>query len=428
MTLSFGDAYHWLQADLEDASKGISTGSKILDMALGGGLFKGETTAILAASNSGKTSLMFTVARHAVMQGKKVLLVTHEDSPKKLRKKFLSAFMAVNRNDLNSVGVHQDKKLVRLHLELVSKFLEDHFVYLPYNRVGQMYVEDVCTEIRRRHEDMKLRTGKGFDIVLDDYPQKLKLRKRGGDDQKRTELAEVYDYFNQLQIELDVHAFLAIQTNREGLKQNMGKLEAKENLGMDVVGESYGIAQNMGNIITLNRGPEDKKLHTVRLSVAKSRNDLTEVTVNTRTNYGCSLTHGDPEMFDFRKVYQKSLKHMVLSKKGTGGQQVLTADDVRVINKNVDKIISDSPLKPKVLWLPSYGQIDNQVKQASSIDSMLKGIESGEVTNEEQSETKSRQWALKTFAINLHQLQGSAATQDDLKRAAEPIETIEEPL
>jgi len=54
MTLSFGDAYHWLQADLEDASKGISTGSKILDMALGGGLFKGETTAILAASNSGK--------------------------------------------------------------------------------------------------------------------------------------------------------------------------------------------------------------------------------------------------------------------------------------------------------------------------------------------------------------------------------------
>jgi len=33
-----------------------------------------------------------------------------------------------------------------------------------------MYVEDVCTEIRRRHEDMKLRTGKGFDIVLDDYP------------------------------------------------------------------------------------------------------------------------------------------------------------------------------------------------------------------------------------------------------------------
>jgi len=83
----------------------------------------------------------------------------------------------------------------------------------------------------------------------------------------------------------------------------MGKLEAKENLGMDVVGESYGIAQNMGNIITLNRGPEDKKLHTVRLSVAKSRNDLTEVTVNTRTNYGCSLTHGDPEMFDFRKVY-----------------------------------------------------------------------------------------------------------------------------
>ena len=41
---------------------------------------------------------------------------------------------------------------------------------------------------------------------------------------------------------------------------------------------------------------------------------------------------------------------------------MLTADDVRVINKNVDKIISDSPLKPKVLWLPSYGQIDNQVK------------------------------------------------------------------
>lgn len=59
---------------------------------------------------------------------------------------------------------------------------------------------------------------------------------------------------------------------------------------------------------------------------------------------------------------------------------------------------------------------------------MLKGIESGEMTNEEQSEVKSHQWALKTFAINLHQLQGSVASQDDLAKAAEPIETIEEPL
>jgi hypothetical protein len=258
---------------------------------------------------SHNSTFMITTVRHAIKQGKKVLWLTHEDSPRKLRKKMLSAFLGISRKTLSNPEFFRDRRegdepdkiafreSIRKDLFAASNYIDQHLTYVPYTKIGSMFVEDVASEIYKRHKHLINTTGSGFDMIVDDYPKKLRLRHKNPENY-RTELAAVYDVFNHIAIELDVHCFVAIQTNREGLKQSMGKVKADNLLGMDLVDESYGIAQNMGNIISLNRSPDDKLFNIAKLSISKSRNDITDIAIVTRTAYAQTLTHGDKDMFN----------------------------------------------------------------------------------------------------------------------------------
>lgn len=293
-SLTFDNPREWLLDENKESQAAISTGCKRLDHALGGGLFKGETSAILASLNTGKSTLMITLARHAVIQDKKVLFLTHEDSPNKIRRKIMQSIMGVSKQTLTNPDIIKNP-IYKKDLDAISLKLKNQFVYLPYVKINSMYIEDVAAEIKRRHEDEIRKTGRGFDIIIDDYPKKLHSKKKF--ETYRSELAYIYDAFNHIAIELNVHCFVAIQTNREGLKQNMGKIKSTSNIGIDVVDESIGIAQNLGNVISITRMPDDKRFNLARLSIVKSRNEITDISINTRTAFGLSLTHGDPELF-----------------------------------------------------------------------------------------------------------------------------------
>lgn len=363
VAMKFENAAEWLKDDILETSNAISTGSKTLDFCLGGGLFKGETTAIMAPVNQGKSTFLMTTVRHAVKQGKKVLWITHEDSPRKLRKRLLSSFLGVSKQTLSNPALFQDSK-ARLDLLAVSSYLDQHLVYLPYSKVGGMFIEDVANEIYKRHTQMINKTGSGFDIIVDDYPKKLKMKNRNPE-HYRSELAEVYDTFNHIAIELDVHCFVAIQTNREGMKQNMGKVKSNQLIGMDLVDESYGIAQNMGNIISLNRSPDDKIYNVARFSITKSRNDITDIAVCTRTAYAQTLTHGDRDMFDLNVKF------------------ILPDPQNNYQLQEFNHVIS--MLKPEIPknFLACVGQNTNIVQPIEVINQALKKIESGEITEEQ---------------------------------------------
>lgn len=355
VALKFENSAEWLKDDILESTNAISTGNRKLDYALGGGLFRGETTSIMAPSNTGKTTFMITIVRHAIKQGKKVMWLTHEDNPRKLRKKMLAAFLGVSKNTLSNPELLKDSK-VRKDLFAAEKYIDEHLMYVPYAKIGNMYIEDVANEIYKRHKHMINTVGSGFDMIVDDYPKKLRIKNRNPENY-RTELAAVYDVFNQIAIELNVHCFVAIQTNREGLKQNMGKLKSDQLLGMDLVDEAYGIAQNMGNIIALNRSPDDKMYNIARFSIPKSRNDITDIAVNTRTAYAQTLTHGDANMFDTR------IQFTILDP-----------------SKNFEpKKVSHSfeMLKPEIKggFLASQGQNNNKLVPSSVINESLKQIE-----------------------------------------------------
>jgi replicative DNA helicase len=353
-TIDFDDPTHWLELDSKIKDTAISTGCRRLDLALGGGLFKGETSAIMAPSNTGKSTFMITLVRHAIMQEKKVLFITHEDNPSKIRRKILTSYMGVDSKHILNPEMIKQERSSKL-LNIAAEIIKERLAYIPYNKTGEMYIEDVASLIKKKQEDEILKTGKGFDIVIDDYPKKLKTRNKHKNDAIRTELAEVYDYFNQLAVELDVHCFVAIQTNRAGLKQNMGKEKSDHYIGMDMVDESYGIAQNMGNIITLNRSPEAKQKRVLHLSITKSRNDQTDVTVTTRTAYNCSLTHGDRDMFIYKTV---------------DGREIMPG-----YFNSIDCALQPDPMV--INGLASTLFMDNKIVSPSDADILLSAIEAG---------------------------------------------------
>lgn len=295
MSLENPDA--WIVEQELRRGQAISTGNSDLDTALGGGLFKKEACAFMAPVNVGKTTAMITLARHAMWQGYKVLFLIHEGFPEEIRIRFLASFLAVSTE---TIYQWQKDPAMRPILMNAAEIVRRQLVYVPYIKTGAMFVEDVVTVIKKLQEKEKMKTGRGFDLIIDDYPKKLKSKFRMGSKEGlyRIEAAEIYDTFNHLATELDVHCFVAAQTNRQGLKQNNNKVESEFLLGMEEMDESFGIAQNLPNIITLNRGPHDKTHNIMRMNVTKSRNSQTDVVINTRTNYKCCLSFGDKNMFD----------------------------------------------------------------------------------------------------------------------------------
>lgn len=329
--VSFANPTVWLKQEKDKSDNGITTGCRALDEALGGGLFKKETCAVMAPSNIGKTTLMTTIVSHLIRTQQKVMFVVHEDNEEKIRLKILLAFLGISKKTLFTEWVTDSKKIEII--EAASKQIEKYLTYVHWCKPGKMYIEDVAQLITKANQEEISRTGRGFDVIVDDYPKKLKSREMKSKE-FRIELAYVYDQFNVIAADLNVHCFVALQTNRDGAKQNSGKNETDILLSMENVDESYAAAQNMGNIIALNRTPEDKKAGLLRYSIAKSRNEATDITVITETNYGCSLTHGDKGMFETGGAYVPDIPDGLFSYIQRDNSKIPT--DVLVAN--IDKL------------------------------------------------------------------------------------------
>lgn len=276
------------------------------------------------------TTLMITLMRHAIYQGKKVLFYAHEGRKEAIRKTLLAAMLGINKRQLQ----YLEEKGMRKELNEVSNYIDTHITYVHYVKSLSMFVEDVIEDIKRRNEEHKLKYGVGYDLVVDDYPAKLKSRALSRQQVPlRAELAYIYDAFNLLSGEIQVHCLVAAQTNREGYKNNNAPTEGDAYLDIDSIGESYGIGQNMANMISLNRSAADKKHELLHITVIKSRENITHLTVHTRTDYSCGLTHGDANMFE---RFGKELKPIGLVSYLDDTNQIKKSEDVDAYIKQLE--------------------------------------------------------------------------------------------
>ncbi len=269
---------------------GCSTFDKLLTpKARGGCLLPGDMSIILAPVNVGKTTSMITTIKHNVWKRKKVLFITHEGRPSDIKEKIWCAMLDCTPQQLYA---NYTTTQGREAIAVVNRYIRDNLTYLPLNKAG-LCVEDVAAVIRKRQDEALVKTGRGYDLVVDDYPAKLTTQQsKGGQLAKRNADEIVYNYFAQLALEYNFHVLCAIQTNREGSKVNKGQREDRL-LTMEDVQESWGPMTAATNVWTINRSPRDKPKNRLIYHIDKSRSSETGWAIVCKTNYAHSITHSD---------------------------------------------------------------------------------------------------------------------------------------
>jgi hypothetical protein len=283
-------------------SNALTTGLTLFDHLLTpkaqkGSLLPGDMSIIMAPVNVGKTTAMITTVVHNVAAGKSVLFLTHEGRPEDIKEKIRCSFLGVTPLELLDLYKTPEG---RARLDYVAKWMNQFLTYYPYNKPG-LTVEEVATVIRRKQEERVAKRGKGYDLLVDDYPAKLTTQQAARGMQKRERDEIVYNYFEQIGLQYKMHVLCAIQTNREGSKVNKGQREDRL-LTMEDVQESWGPMTCATNVWTINRSPHDKVFNRLTYYIDKSRSSETGFAVVCKTDYARSRTHGN----DLGATYYRS--------------------------------------------------------------------------------------------------------------------------
>lgn len=253
-----------------------------------GGLSKGDSTVLIGASNSGKTSTVLSIISANIKMGKRVLLITHEQKADDIKTRFFENFCAVNGIILSKVA--HDVELQK-RLEVASLQFNEFLTYIPHTKPSEMYVENVLAIIEKRQEKLISQIGTGYDLLVVDYPAKLRSRHFANKSSSVwEERSFVYDQFYTITKHYNFHGLFPVQANREGAKINRGDVDRM--LEMEDVAEAYNIVQGADNVITLNRSIDNKESRIIKFYVSKSRLSQTGNVFVSETKLDQCRTHG----------------------------------------------------------------------------------------------------------------------------------------
>lgn len=277
----------------------LTFGQPILDRLLlpeaegRGSLLPGDTTILLAPTNVGKTTTMITVAAANIRKGKSVLFITHEGREEDIAIKFWCNLIQRTKAEIfEAVRGSPDGEAIRKSMADIAKILPRHLTYVPMNKAG-LTVEEVERKIRKLQEERIAQFGKGYDLVVNDYPAKLGSEQmKYGQFQKRNLDEYVYNIFIQLGLEYKFHVLCAIQTNRTGSKINRGQKGYEDRLlTHEDVMESFGPMTGATTVITINRDHHSEGLGYITYFISKSRSSHTGTAVVCKSDFIRATTH-----------------------------------------------------------------------------------------------------------------------------------------
>jgi len=295
-----------LMKEKQDSAGALTFGVTAMDRLLepngaSGSLLPGHMTVLLAPTNVGKTSAMVTIACHNIFQGKSVLFIAHEGTPEELKGKFMRCITGMTHPEM--FRAYTDPVLsakMRGYEEILQRFL----VYKPMYKAG-LTVEEVAATVETLQDQRRMNTGKGFDLLVDDYGAKLScMANARGNMQPRQVQEEVYNQFVQMGLHHKFHVLTAIQTNREGSKLN-NRIGNQKNetrlLHMEDVQETWGAMTAAAIVISLNRNAKDAELNKITYLICKSRGGETGWAIVCNTDYDrCRLHSNDLGAFSYR--------------------------------------------------------------------------------------------------------------------------------
>lgn len=245
------------------------------------------------------TTCLLTVSSANLRRGKKVLAIFHEGSPEELQVKWLCAVAGKNMawwKDwcyvLSKPDLSETEVQVFDFIKKNQRIIDENLTFLPMIRQG-LAVEEVMSVIRRKQEEMLSATGKGYDLLVDDYPALLTSEEaRGGKMEVRHRDSMVYSSFTRIGEELGFHVLTSAQTNREGARVNSGeKGKERRLLTMTDIAESFGVMQNTATVITINRDGKAEQKGRVVFHCAKSRTGDKGWSIVAKSAYGMGRSH-----------------------------------------------------------------------------------------------------------------------------------------
>lgn len=239
-----------------------------------GSLQPGDLTVLIGATNTGKTTTIITIAVKNILMGKYVYLMSHEQDARQLKMRILTSMMKTTSQDLSqNAPVNEDYKARLAHYE---KILEKYLCYRHYAHAGGMYVEDVISIIQQAQDNLASKrlisegVSRGFDLVINDYPAKLKSRIMNRS-QGWEEKTYVYNEFLNLAQSYQFHVIAPAQSNRAGVAISRGNSNDGRMLEVDDIGEAFGITTIAANVITVNRSASDMVNKRLRFYISKCR-------------------------------------------------------------------------------------------------------------------------------------------------------------
>lgn len=273
--------------------EGCTFGLRTVDDALtpggvstAGGLFRRDTTCLMAPVNIGKTTAMLSAVAANITSNRRVLLVIHEGEPTDIRDKLLMNILNVTKVELWSM---RKNEMGRQALGVLEQVVKRALTFVPYIK-AQMTVEDVVPIIRQKCEEAASE-GRPYDLLADDYPELLMSEyAKAARMEDRARIAMVYLIFTQLANEFNLHALVNIQVNRDGSRANRNEDRL---LGMEDVAESWGAMAKVTNVITVNRSPADMQKNRLTYYIVKSRSSGTGRAIVARTNFDRAIAHSD---------------------------------------------------------------------------------------------------------------------------------------
>lgn len=257
---------------------GITTGFKEFDNHLyHKGWGREELSVIMGPAKSGKTMALLSFGVKAVLSGYNVLYCSLE----------VSRRILADRIDANIAGVKIN--------ELVGKKRQvKDAATLASPKAGVLKIHDYPTgtftplQLRRllaRYAAMGVR----FDMVVVDYADIMAPDKHSDTPRENSRL--IYIGLRAIAQEFNCAVLSATQTNREGFKAAVGKMEH--------VSDDINKARTVDLLIAINADEDDRRAHRAKLHIIASRNQDNGEPIKVKTNLAMARFL---ESLEFEKV------------------------------------------------------------------------------------------------------------------------------
>ena len=240
----FEDIYEWLKT--KEIRETITTGMFELDEILCGGTARGEVSVVLAPPSTGKTMMLINFGSAAIMAGYRVYHFHAEQTTDVVRARYVTRLSNTPYDHIKDNPEGMAKRLKIIQEKSGGELLISKCAGSTINAIRSfIYKRDVP------------------DVIIIDYADKLIPKSHYND--KRNEIASIYDEMVLMGEEFNASILTASQTNRQAV--------GKQKVTIKDLAEAFDKAMIADNIMALCQTEEERATGAIRIFMAKVRNE-----------------------------------------------------------------------------------------------------------------------------------------------------------